>query len=300
MRNVPEDIKENLVEAVAPGLFSTLTAIRTVFETGEEIHRGTGLLLSYGDNNTYCLTANHVMHPHLMRPIPDKRPVKAHYHSERLRKDTNAETIYLRKTTCENPVLDIALAESALSGTDFSKPDRAAHYAFEHLKLADRISVLDDDVLLIAGLPSAKTTPLLAMNHTNHGAFFYLFTGERLMPGDIEHHRIEVPYDTGVAADGLSGAPVWQIRQQGMRTALDPNYIRRTNPSDYKLAASFCGMVVTFNPSPDNTLGILHPTACATFISKAEERLNDMRIEEEDKVIDERLAGRRVYDGFRL
>lgn len=288
MKTVPSDIQQTLVDAIGNGIFSTLTAIRTLYEDKQMKYSGMGLLLSYRSDGIYCLTANHVISPEA-RSNPVRTPVKCHYCAHHLQKDVNTRSLMLRRLGFKSPSLDLALLESCLSGSQIANKYRPAYLSYEDLKAAANFDVFTDDILVIAGLPQQFMVDISGIADSSYGVLFHLFTGTQICEDENSSHLYEVQYDSDISPHGLSGSAAWVIRaSEHPGKTLDLEYLRKTNSNELRLTASFAGLAVEHKKG-SNKLGVVKPGACAKFAKEAEPRMTDLRNPEEDDHIEAEL-----------
>ncbi len=286
---ISRKVQTTLAKAIYGGLFLTLTAIRTRYEDDGYEYSGVGLLMSYGDDRVYCLTANHVLNPQTRRP-PRHTPVIAHYHSVRLQEGVDTNSILLRRKSYNGKQLDLAIAESCLSGSPVGTRYQEKLYEFDSLDAAGEFIPEYDDVLAIAGLPTQQLMEIPALRISNHTPLFHFFRGSDVQEGDQRRHLYNVPYQFDVSPSGMSGSPVWVIRQQGVAAPLDLDYVLKEEASTMQLAVNFAGIVVDYYPDPDSMLGVVKPEACARFVANAEPRLLELRDAKEDERIVDQLG----------
>lgn len=305
MADVPEDIRKILAERAGPAMLALVTSIRTRYiDQIDDEHSGTGLLLTNQHRETYCLTANHVVTPSSRVPL-DSRRVIQHSYVENLGRADDSGRIFLgddspipppfrlRRRYFKSAACDLAILRSCLNGYELPGIRRTTYYPYSYLENARFHEVFDEDVFAVCGFPTALTTSLPASRQTIHPPLLHLFTGSQGANHSYDEKRYTIEYaDTNPLPHGLSGAPVWLVRESvSPSTRLDTSRLRacfkRGEP--VKLNSSFAGILVSYDRSAGRIQAI-RPEVCAEFVTKAEQSKADLKDEVDDKSIEEQLG----------
>lgn len=288
MNSVPTDIQHTIVDAVGDIILSTLTVVQTLYKDQQTKYSGTGMLLSYGKDSTYCLTANHVVNPS-SRSHPNRTPVICHYYAESLQMDGDSQLFMLRRKYYKNDNLDLAMLESCLSGSKVAAPFRQEYFNYAYLMAAGGFDFYLDDIFVICGLPGKLLTEISVTKEFKHRVLLHFFAGAEGCHEQKSAHRYAVPYSSNISPHGLSGSPVWVIRERDHpKRALNIDYVRSHNSNELRLQASFAGIVVE-HIETSRKLVIVKPRICALFAGEAEQRMPELRTPDEDTRIDDQL-----------
>ena len=144
-----------LNKKVAEFLLGFVSPIRTEFIDGKKENSGTGLLMQADENRIYCLTADHVLSPE-NRSTPMRVKIKHHSHVVGLRVGSKSNEYPLRRKFYNSEEVDIALAESALSGTGLVDGLDARCVPIDKILYAADITVHPDDLFFVVGFPTTK------------------------------------------------------------------------------------------------------------------------------------------------
>lgn len=312
MSDIPEDIRIILAERAGPAILAYVTTILTRYVDQKfEDHSGTGLLLTNQHQQTFCLTANHVVTPSSRVPT-DSREVVQHSYYENLGRVDDAGRIFqddqspiqsafrLRRKYFKSEDCDLAMLGSCLNGYNLPGIRRTDYYPYRYLVGANFQEIFNEDVFAICGFPGALTTSFPESRLINYGPLMHLFTGSQGSNHSSDNKRYTIKYaDANPSPHGLSGAPVWLIRETNSPlTQLDNNRVRdcckRGNPVSF--TSWFAGIVASY----DQTAGriqVIRPEVCAEFATKAEQALHDLTDKADDKIIEEQLDYRKERYG---
>ena len=305
MTDIPQDIQKILAELAGPAMLSYVTSIRTRYiDQIDDEHSGTGLLLTNQQGETYCLTANHVVTPSSRIPL-DSRKVIQHNYVENLGRADDSGRIFLgddapipppfrlRRRYLQSAACDLAILGSCLNGYELPGISRKNYYPYSYLANARFHEIFDGDVFAVCGFPTVLATNLPAIRQTNYLPLLHLFTGSQGANCSYDEKRYTIEYsDTNTLPHGLSGAPVWLMRESLSPSArLDTNRLRacykRGEP--VKLTSWFAGILVSYDRSAGRIQAI-RPEVCADFSTKAEQSKKDLKDKADDEIIEEQLG----------
>ena len=304
MVDIPEDIRTILGELAGSAMLAYVTPIRTSY-VGQDFdkHSGTGMLLTNQHRQTFCLTANHVVTPS-SRSDRDSRIVVQHTYCENMGRADDAGRIFLGDDSPIPPLFrlkrkyfksescDLAMLGSCLNGYDLPGIGRTNYYPYSYVANAKFQEVFNEDVFAVCGFPDALTTPIPASKEVIHSPLLHLFTGSQGASHSSDIKRYTLDYaNANPSPHGLSGAPVWLLRETiSPTTPLDTNRIRdcykRGDPLN--LTWWFAGIVVSHDQAAGRIQAI-RPEVCAEFATKAEQSYQDLADPDEDKIIQEQL-----------
>lgn len=305
LTDVPNDIRAILTERAGPGILGLITSIRTSYigQTFED-HSGTGLLLTNEQGQTFCLTANHVVTPSSRVP-PDSREVVQHLYVENLGRVDSIGRIFLDDDSAIPPPIrlrrkyfksedcDLAMLGSCFNGHDVPPGIRRTnYYPYNFLAGANLNQVLNEDIFAVCGFPGALMTSFPESRLINYSPLMHLFTGLQGASHSSDSKRYTIEYaDANPSPHGLSGAPVWLLRETiSPTTPLDTNRIRdcckRGDPVN--ITSWFAGIVASYDQSAGR-IQVIRPEVCAEFATKAERSQLDLTDEDEDKMIKEQF-----------
>jgi hypothetical protein len=304
LSDIPEDVRAILAERAGPGLLALVTAIRTRYvEKPFEEHSGTGLLLTNQQGNTFCLTANHVVTPSSRVPT-DSREVIQHFYMENIGRADKDGRIFLDDTSPLPPPFrlrrkyfkseryDLAMLSSCLNGYELPGIRRFNYCPYSNVAGANLQQIFNEDVFAVCGFPSVLETSLPDIRLTNYVPLLHLFNGSHgeNHPSDSACYSIKYSA-TNPSPNGLSGAPVWLLRERDFpSTPLDVNRVRacytRGDPNFFR--SWFAGIVTRYDKSA-GLIDVTRPEICAEFSMVAEQAQPDLIDEPDDNIIKEQL-----------
>lgn len=285
--NTKDKVYSELFQSIAERLAGQLTAIRTLFESSQKEHSGSALMINCGGDSLYCLTAEHVLSPSKREP-PSTAKVLHNYHIEHMSSagPSGSKMVPLRRKYFRIEDLDVALSESAFSGTALVTNSSLAAPVSTFEDTPSIQSLQPEDLLLIAGFPSAKVTELQFMREAKYGLHGYFFKAKDITSNDPDEHHYRI---TGNPMDfephGMSGSPVWLIRKLGATESeqagcvLDP---LKGDRSEFRLI--FFGVVVRYL-SKEKSFVAVCGEICAQFVRKGLEVMPKIRDSDEHQQI---------------
>jgi len=219
------------------------------------------------ENRIYCLTADHVLSPE-NRSTPIRVKIKHHSHVVGLRVGSKSNEYPLRRKFYNNEEVDIALAESALSGTDLVDRLDARCVPIDKILYAADITVHPDDLFFVVGFPTSRVTELRATRNASYQAHTVFFYGKQIVSESIDGLYYEfLALRQKTSPKGVSGAPIWMIRDTEAPNApllvdsLDSARIQEAN-----FTLRFSGIAVRFDSASDKFEAI-KSEACRQFIT---------------------------------
>ncbi len=245
------------------------------------------MLVSQADA-TYVLTAHHVIAPEFRIP-PGLTPVQRHYHGYDLKGNVPSKLFALRSRYFKSKSLDLAIVESSLSGYR-GADSRDDYFAYADLTRAGNREMFLNDIFVTCDFPAQKLTELPAANEVLHQMLLFFFFGSEGANDAQSKSRYQFTFrPQGIRPDGMSGSPVWLLRER--ERVDEPITIERLRQrgSALVLQAFFAGIVVEYFKDFQK-IAVVRPEACADFASKALPILPSLRLPEEDDWIKDQMG----------
>ncbi len=289
MGAVPEAIASALLDSIGDDLVTTITAIRTEFESGSKRFSGTGLLLLDSGGRVYCLTADHVVSPKRRSTPIRSSGVVRHYHSQFLEEGGRYESFALRSKYYKSESVDLAMLESCLSETEMAREYEDRVMTLDALLAAGSETVFANDILVMAGLPAEKLSEIPITRESNHGVLFNFFYADQGRLCESAGYCYEIPFSGEISPEGMSGSPVWVVRvTSNAHEPLDHAYVTSTPINEQRLSAAFLGLATHYQEHTGKVVAV-RPAACAAFVKKARSVMPTIRLPEEDEWIKRNL-----------